>query len=174
MRPITGAVLVAGLLVAGAALAGCDSADGDPQPSTTTVSAVLFNPCTGIPDSALRAAGVDPATEESGIAGVHQSGWEICGWKGKRYSITVYSTAKPPAEISGKAGNTGQRDVTIAGRTGTEFRSENWDRGCNVVFSAGQGAVHLQVLGRVSDDNPEDPCATLARVGEAVVPSLPE
>ncbi|MEU2035113.1 DUF3558 domain-containing protein [Nocardia amamiensis] len=174
MRPITGAVLAAGLLVAGLALTGCDSADGDPQPTTTTAAAALFNPCTGIPDDALRGAGVDPATEETGIGGVQQAGWEICAWKGSRYSISIYSTSKLPAEIANKPGNTGQRDATIAGRTGTEFRSQGWDRQCNIVFPAEQGVVQLQVLGRLSETNPEDPCATLSRVGEAVVPSLPK
>lgn len=137
----------------------------------------MFNPCTGIPDDVLRSAGVDPATEESGIAGVHQHGWEICSWNAKKYSITVYSTWRTVAEFEKKPGNVDFQDVTVAGRQGRQFRvagaSKHLD--CDVVFPTSQGGVlQLQILGNVSEDNPEDPCAVLYRAGESIVPVLPK
>ncbi|MGQ4614811.1 DUF3558 family protein [Nocardia sp. R7R-8] len=117
-------VLLGSLAASG--VVGCgDTTSGLPT-SSTAAAKVLFDPCTGVPDDVLRAAGVDPATAETGIGGVHQSGWAICAWKGSRYSISIYSTSGPPAEIADKPGNTGQRGPTIAGRTGTEFRSAGW------------------------------------------------
>ncbi len=136
----------------------------------------MFNPCTGIPDDVLRSAGVDPATEESGIAGVHQHGWEICGWIGKKYAITVYSTWRTVAEFEKKPGNVDFRDVTVAGRKGRQFKVEgaSKDLDCSVLFPASQGGVlQLQIGNRASLDDREDPCTVLYRVGELIVPVLP-
>ncbi|MGV9724811.1 DUF3558 domain-containing protein [Nocardia beijingensis] len=156
---------------------GCeDTTGGSPTTgSSTTATQALFNPCTGIPDDALRAAGVDPTTEESGIAGVHQSGWEICGWRGSKYSITVYSTGRTVAEFERKPGNVDFKDVTVAGRQGRQFRvegaSKNFD--CDVVFPATQGVLQIATMNRAGQDNLEDPCTVLHRVGESIVPVLP-
>lgn len=172
---------VAGVAVAiGAVLAvmtaGCSSTtDGAATSTTSDAAAAVWDPCTGIPESALTGAKVDPSTKQSGIAGVHQSGWEICGWKGAKYAITVYSTAKhSPQEIANKAGNIEQRPVTMAGRQGTEFGEQGADRNCDVVFQTSQGSVQLQVIGRLSDDVPIDPCPTLANIGDSIVPSIPQ
>lgn len=174
MRRVAGAAVAVGAVLV-AMTAGCSSTTGGTAITTTSdAAAALWDPCTQIPDSALTAAQVDPSTKESGIAGVHQHGWEMCGWKGTKYSITVYSTAKPPQEIANKSGNIGQQDATFVGRTGTEFRNSGWDTQCNVVFSAKQGAVQLQLSGRLAEDHPEDPCVMLARVANAIVPVLPQ
>ncbi len=170
---------VAGVAVAiGAVLAvmtaGCSSTtDGAATSTTSDAAAAVWDPCTQIPDSALTAAQVDPSTKDSGIAGVHQHGWEICGWKGSKYAITVYSTGKSASEVANKTGNTGQQSVTIAGRSGTEFRQGS-DTECDVVFGAQQGAVQLQVIGRLAEDHPIDPCQTVASVGESLVPVFPK
>ncbi|WP_280346721.1 DUF3558 domain-containing protein [Nocardia neocaledoniensis] len=167
------AVLVAGLAVAG--LAGCESGQSSSKGATTTARPALWNPCTEISDDVLRSAGVDPGTEEKGVAGVPQSGWEICGWEGQTYSLTIYTTNKSVADFEQKPGNVDFRDVTIAGRSGREFRvtGASKELDCDVVFPAAQGIVQLQVLNRASLDNLTDPCTTLARVGENLVPIFP-
>ncbi|MBC7304645.1 MAG: DUF3558 domain-containing protein [Nocardia sp.] len=153
---------------------------GDPGASrstgaTTTAKPVLWNPCTEIPDAALTQAGVDPATEEKGVAGVAQSGWEICGWGGPDYSITVYTTNKPVDEFEQKPGNVDFRDVTIAGRTGREFKvtGASKDLGCDVVFPANPGVVQLQIFNSALKTGLDDPCTYLERVGEVLVPIFP-
>ncbi len=169
-RRVAGAALAIGAALA--MTAGCSSTtEGSPTTPTDT-AADLWDPCTQIPDSALTAAQVDPSTKKSGIAGVEQHGWKICAWKGRQYSISVYSAGKSASEIANKTGNTGQRNITMAGREGTEFRSGG-ETECDIVFGAKRGAVHLQVIGRLAEDNPIDPCPTLSTVGEAVVPSFP-
>ncbi|MGQ4599243.1 DUF3558 family protein [Nocardia sp. R6R-6] len=151
-----------------------DTTHGATTTSTTTVKA-LFDPCTGIPDDVVLKAGADPATEESGIAGVHQSGWEICGWRAPKYFVTVYSTGRTVSEFERKPGNVDFADVTVAGRQGRQFRVEGASKnlGCDVVFPASQGAVQLAILNRPGQDDLQDPCAVLYRVGESIVPVLP-
>jgi hypothetical protein len=154
---------------------GCgDTTSGSPTTSTTAVNA-LFDPCTGIPDDVVRAAGVDPATKESGIGGVHQSGWEICGWKGPKYFVAVFSTGRAVSEFERKPGNVDFEDVTVAGRLGRQFRVEgaSKDLRCDVLFPASQGVVQLNIVNRAGQDDREDPCVILYRVGEAIVPVLP-
>ncbi len=168
------AVLVAGMTVAG--LAGCESGQTASQGATTTAAPALWNPCAEIPDEVLRAAGVDPGTEESGVAGVPQSGWEICGWMAATYGLTVYATDKSLAQFETKPGNVGFSDVTIAGRAGRKFKVEGDTRNliCDVVFATKTGVVQLEVTNRASLDGLEDPCVSLNRAGEVLVPTFPQ
>ncbi|WP_342801883.1 DUF3558 domain-containing protein [Nocardia sp. No.11] len=167
------AVIVAGLAVVG--LAGCDAGESSSNGATTTAKPVLWNPCTEISDGALTAAGVDPASEEKGVAGVPQSGWEICGWDGPTFAVTVYATNKTVDQFKFKPGNVDFHAVTIAGRTGEEFRVDGASKklDCNAVFPVAQGVVQLQILNRASLDGLTDPCVSLARVGETLVPTFP-
>lgn len=172
-RAVT-ALVIAGVAVMG--VAGCESGETSSQGATTTAKPVLWNPCTEISDEVLKAAGVDPGSEEKGVAGVPQSGWEICGWDGPDYSLTVYTTNKSVAQFEEKPGNVDFRDVAIAGRAGREFRvagaSKHLD--CNVVFPAAQGVIQLQVLGSPLIDDLGDPCRHLADVGAVLVPTFPK
>ncbi|WP_193615598.1 DUF3558 domain-containing protein [Nocardia sp. 852002-51101_SCH5132738] len=174
-RRVAGVAVAIGAVLA-VVTAGCSSTtDGAATSTTSDAAAAVWDPCTGIPDGALTAAQVDPSTKQSGIAGVHQSGWEICAWKGAKYAISVYSTAKhSPGEIANKGGNINQQPVTMAGRQGTQFGEQGADRNCDVVFQTAQGSVQIQVVGRLSDDVPIDPCPTLAKIGNAIVPSIPQ
>ncbi|MGW6425801.1 DUF3558 domain-containing protein [Nocardia sp. NPDC055053] len=169
------AVVVAGLAVIG--LVGCDSGETSSKGTTTTAKPVLWNPCTEISDDALRAAGVDPATEEKGVAGIPQSGWEICGWRGSEYSLTVYTTAKTVAYFEQRPGNINFTDVTIAGRPGRQFKVQGDSRNliCDVVFPTDRGVVQLEVGNSAIADGPlDDPCENLQRAGAVLVPTFPK
>ncbi|UAK35719.1 DUF3558 domain-containing protein [Nocardia asteroides] len=167
--------LLVGALTTG--VVGCgDTTNGSPTTgSSSTAEQALFDPCTGIPDEALRTAGVDPATEEAGIAGVHQSGWEICNWDGPKYFISVFSTRRTVAEFERKPGNVEFQDVSVGGRPGRQFRVEGASKylDCDVLFPATQGVLQLKVLNRAGANGLEDPCAVLYRVGTSIVPALP-
>ncbi|MBF6173634.1 DUF3558 domain-containing protein [Nocardia blacklockiae] len=172
--------LVLAVATAGAALVaagGCmDSQSADKTP-TSAAAPALFNPCTSIPDDALRTAGVDPATRDSGIAGVPQSGFEICGWRGQQYSITVYSSARTVADYESRSDYGDFRDVTIAGRSGRQFRDQSGGAGhlaCDVIFAAAQGSVQIELLNKASADNPPEPCSALQQAATALVPHLPK
>ncbi|WP_159845631.1 DUF3558 domain-containing protein [Nocardia sp. CY41] len=162
-------------LVLGAAACG-DESGGAPVTTTTAQAAStatqLFDPCTGIPDTALTSAGLDPASKQVGVGGVKQPGWEICGWKGADFTLGVFSNGMSVAEFERKPGNVDFQDVTIGGRTGRQFRVDDAakDQMCDVLFPARQGLLQLTLVNKTTDQNP---CERLATVGEAIVPTLP-
>ncbi|MFF2085341.1 DUF3558 domain-containing protein [Nocardia sp. NPDC058176] len=170
-------LIVAGVAVVG--VAGCGGSEGSSGTGSSGVSTsakpVLWDPCAEISDEVLTAAGVDPGTEESGVGGHAQSGWEICAWDAPDYSLTVYTTDKTVEEFEQKSGNVDFQDVTIAGRQGRQFKVEgaSKDLGCDVVFPAAQGVVQLEILNSPLETGLEDPCVYLARVGEVLVPIFP-
>ncbi|MGW6725109.1 DUF3558 domain-containing protein [Nocardia sp. NPDC055029] len=169
------AVLVAGLAVAG--LAGCAAGETSPEVTTAAAKPALWNPCTEIADDVLRAAGVDPGTEETGAGGVPQSGWEICGWRGPDYSLTVYTTDKTVAYFEQRPGNINFSDVTIANRSGRQFKVQGDSRNlmCDVVFPTDQGVVQLAVGNSAIADGPlADPCEHLQLAGAVLVPTFPK
>ncbi len=167
-------VLVAAVIAPG--LMACESSTSGSPTSVSAAPVQLFDPCTGIPDDVLVASGVKPSTKETGIAGVEQSGWEICAWNGSTYSLTIYSTGRTVAEFESKGSNVDFKDVTVAGRPGRQFRvaGTSKDLGCDVVFSATQGIFQLSVLNYADLGNREDPCVVLERAGAAIVPVLPK
>lgn len=166
------AAVLPGLVACGSSTSGSPSASSE----TSAAQVKLFDPCTQIPEDVLKSAGVDPATKDSGVAGVHQSGWEICGWRGPKYYITVYSTARPVSDFETKPGNVEFRDVTIGGRQGRQFRVEGGSKDllCDVVFPAKQGVLQIELSNRAALDNPENPCVLLSRFGAEIVPALPQ
>ncbi|WP_253782426.1 DUF3558 domain-containing protein [Nocardia amikacinitolerans] len=166
--------MLLGVVLASGAVGCVDNTSGSPT-TTSTAAAALFNPCTGISDDAIRAAGADPATEESGIAGVHQPGWEICRWKSPTFFLTVFSTGRTVAEFEHKPGNVEFQDVMVAGRPGRQFKVEGASKDdlCDVLFPAAQGVVQLRIENKASMEGLEDPCTVLYRVGESMVPTFP-
>ncbi|MEU3009542.1 DUF3558 domain-containing protein [Nocardia asteroides] len=173
-RAVT-ALVIAGVAVVG--VAGCESGETSSRGATTTAKPVLWNPCAEIPDDVLKAAGVDPGTEEAGLAGVPQPGWEICGWMGPEYSLTVYTTGKTAKAFEQMPGNKDFTDVSIAGRSGRQFKIEGDTRNmfCDVVFPTDQGVVQLGVNNSAIADGPlDDPCTYLQRVGSVLVPTFPK
>ncbi|MEU5404879.1 DUF3558 domain-containing protein [Nocardia asteroides] len=172
-RAVT-ALVIAGVAVVG--VAGCESGETSSRGATTTAKPALWNPCAEIPDEVLKAAGVDPGTEEAGLGGVPQPGWEICGWSGREYSLTVYSTSKSVRDFEQKPGNIDFTDVTIAGRQGRQFKEQGDTRNldCDAVFPAAQGVVQLQVLNSPLIKGLADPCDYLQRTGAVLVPTFPK
>ncbi|WP_431957159.1 DUF3558 domain-containing protein [Nocardia lijiangensis] len=169
MLGVCAAVLVLGT----AACAG--STEGTATTSTSAAQAALWNPCTELPDDLLRQIGVRPATEESGIAGVHQSGWEICTWAAPKYFLTVFSTSHTTAEVRNKPGNVMFDDVEVADRVATQYRVQgaSMDLTCDLLFEARQGAVSVKVGNKAGEDNLEDPCLLANRAAARLVAVLP-
>jgi len=175
---------IVGLLVGGAlalAAVGCGgTTDGTPTSPTTTAAADaadLFDPCAGIPDDALVASGVDPATEDEGIAGASFPGWRICGWSGSTHFLSVFATNHTVQEFEKKTGNVEFQNITSGGRPAHQFRVEgaSKDLVCDALFPIENGTVvQLHIANRPSLDDPENPCSILERVSQHIVPLLPE
>ncbi|WP_084511172.1 DUF3558 domain-containing protein [Nocardia lijiangensis] len=167
-------VCAAGLMLGTAACGG--STEGTATTSTSAAQAALWNPCTEIPDETLRQIGLDPSTEETGVAGVPQSGWEICSWNAAKYHVTVFSTKRTSDEIQNKPGNVEFQDVQIAGRNGSQYRVEGASKRltCDIVFSARQGAFSVKVGNNPAEDHPDDPCSLANRAASILVPQFPQ
>lgn len=164
-------VLAAGLVLV---TAGCDSSSGN-EATPTKEPVKLFVPCDGISDDAVRAAGADPATEQKDIAGVHQTGFEICSWRAPWYFVNVYSTVNTVGEVQNNPDNARFRDVDVSGRKAIEYHKVTDQRveGCELAFEAKQGAILVTVDKMSTQPNPEDPCVTVARAAGAILADLP-
>ncbi|MBF6232244.1 DUF3558 domain-containing protein [Nocardia farcinica] len=149
---------------------------GTATTSTSAVEVALWNPCTEIPEDILSRTGVDPHDVEAGIAGVPQSGWEICSWAGPEYFLTVFSTSRTVQEIREKPGNVEFNEIDAAGRRGVQYRVEGaaMHLDCDIVFPAQQGSVTVKIGNRAGEDDVEDPCVVAQRVAAQLVPILPE
>jgi len=175
---------IVGLLVAGAlalTAVGCGgTTDGTPTSTTTTAAvdaADLFDPCAGIPDDALAASGVDPATEDEGIAGASFPGWRICGWSGSTHFLSVFATNHTVQEFEKKTGNVEFQNIISGGRPAHQFRVEGASKElrCDALFPIENGTVvQVKISNMASMDNLEDPCSVLSRTSENIVPLLPE
>ncbi|MGV9582053.1 DUF3558 domain-containing protein [Nocardia farcinica] len=149
---------------------------GTATTSTSSPQAAIWNPCTQIPDDLLRQLGVDPATEEIGVAGQRQSGWEICGWKGATHYLTVFSTGRTVQEIREKPGNVDFTEVSVGGRAGVRYRVEGASKKltCDIAFAAAQGSISVMISNNPVADSPEDPCQIAQRSAAQLVPLFPQ
>ncbi|MET7772819.1 DUF3558 domain-containing protein [Nocardia sp. NPDC005366] len=168
-------LLVTAAMAPGLTSCGISTSE-NPTTTTSAAPATLFDPCTGIPDDVLKTAGVDPSRKESGIAGVRQSGWEICSWRGPKYTIGVFSTGRTVSEFENKAGNVEFEDVVVAGRKGRQFRVEggSYDLMCDILLPVMQGVVQIKLSNNPILDNPAPPCLLVRQASESIVPVLPK
>lgn len=164
---------VAAVAVA-AAVSGCsDEVQG--APVRAAGQAGLFDPCTAIPDEALRAAGVDPASEAKDVDGVQQPGWETCSWDGGGYYLTVFSTDHTIGEFWVKPDVRDVEDFTLNGRAAYTFRSgpANESFTCGVVLAVPQGLVMITVFVDYGLDYEVDACASVRSRTPFIEPYFP-
>lgn len=186
------------MLTGGVALAlamtGCGSGDTDRQAVTSSASAPTssgpkqpgWNPCKALPDSAIRAAGADPATRTEGISDAPAPGWEICGWDSvvredsgisPLWVVSVFSgtrsleeTHQHPQFESFTPITLGNRKAEVApDKPGDPPRP---DRGCNIVVPNSEGTVLITLNWRTRRP-PENPCNVVTRIGMAFQNYLP-
>lgn len=166
--------VVAAMLVPG--LVAC-SDTGIGTTETSAAASTLWNPCTEISDDVLRAVGLVPTTEDSGITRPLRSRKEICRWDAPRYSysVTVFSTTETVTEVEQQPGSVDFHDVTIAGRAGRQFKTAGASEhlNCNVLFATEQGAVRIRVFIDPALAERDDPCQRMELIGRSMVPVLP-
>ncbi|MFE1594950.1 DUF3558 domain-containing protein [Nocardia sp. NPDC058705] len=167
------------------AVGGCSSTEsGNAQPSSTTdlsaATAALWDPCSQIPDSTLTSLDIDLASKRSGILGAEEPGWRICLWEENEfppnYGISVASSVHTIAEVKAKPGNVDFAEITIAGRTGTQYRLSinDADEDCTIAFPTSTGFIQLGMLNVSSKSKSVPPCERLIPIAEAIVPLLPQ
>ncbi|MDQ1200589.1 MULTISPECIES: DUF3558 domain-containing protein [unclassified Rhodococcus (in: high G+C Gram-positive bacteria)] len=125
------------------------------------VAMELFDPCTVVPDEAIRAAGADPATKDDG--GPLNSGqWKSCAWAGDSFFLDVQATTRTLDEFRSNPTYTELREVDVAGRTAAvSFRlAENADpsRSCVVAFDWKRGTIAILIDTKLTHAAETDPC----------------
>lgn len=169
--------IAVGVMCSALVLAGCAAETaGEAAPQGTVTGEPVFSPCDDIPDEAIVAIGMDPATEERDIMDVHQPGWNICMWKGSTDFLTVFATIYTLEDIRSNDKYVGFTDHHIEGRAVTVFRDRNEAAGttCDVAMASGSGAVMISIAERVGADSTSDPCVRLIDKSEQLLPHLPE
>ncbi len=162
-------VFVAAALLVG----GCSSTvEGHAVGAVEAVG--LFDPCSGISDSALRHVGVDPATEERGILGVQIPRFEICSWKGTGISLSVWSTDYSLDEVEANTNNADVTTVSVHGGPATQFGQRDDDTGriCSVAWTTNQGVLIVRIAPDFGE-TPVDPCGLAAKSADKLFPELP-
>ncbi|WP_181698726.1 DUF3558 domain-containing protein [Nocardia sp. GTS18] len=145
-------------------LSGCgQSVDGQPEVSGAPLTKEqLFDPC-GVPESALVAAGADPASKDDNPFSVPRAEWKGCGWNAGDHFISLFTTANTMQEVRANDYLHDFKDVTVGDRKATQYLlgTRTPPNQCGLAFESSQGTVLLQASKFIDDKSPTDPC-TLA------------
>lgn len=173
MRTLT---TIGALLCAATLTAGCSTVDGRAEPEDPTASDPAFDPCDDIPDDAIRAIGMDPATESRDILGVHQPGWNLCGWNNSTHFVAVFSTKYTLDDIAQNASYEAFEPVSWGDREGLRFRNRGDVRNsdCYVAAKSGAGAVMLSVSVSGVETTADLPCVLLDSAAATLLVHVPE
>ncbi|MFI9534996.1 DUF3558 domain-containing protein [Nocardia fusca] len=171
-------VVAAGLLAA-----GCTAeTNGTPAPVTTAAVPIL-NPCdeADLPASALKAAGLDPATKNVITdAPTGETSWRVCSWDPvdelATYRVELYSTSHTMDETRNRTDLSEFTDADIGGREGVTFiEKSDTDRSrCRAAFAAEQGSFILSTAWLEVDEKPADLCALAVQYLSDLEPALPK
>ncbi|RVW08243.1 DUF3558 domain-containing protein [Prescottella agglutinans] len=170
---------VVGLVGAGLLLAGCGSGDvaGNAAPVDGTAKESVFNPCDDIPDEVVNALAVDLATEERDIIGVKQPGWNVCGWRGSEYSLSVFATTRTLDEVRTNDRNEDFAPVDLDGRSAFTYREvTNVARdSCDVAMGSADGAVLVSIGFHVltPPSGPNEPCEIAVEAARSISQYVP-
>ena len=138
-----GATRLAWAVCIGCAVVGCGSQTVEGTPTAATQPGQpSFDPCT-LPDQALVAAGVDPATEDPDFFGVRMQGWNLCKWSDGWYFLGVAATTIPIEAVRENPRNTAITPVSVGTRDAFSYREatpDNYEY-CDVAFQSTDGAV---------------------------------
>ncbi|CAM2814877.1 DUF3558 domain-containing protein [Prescottella defluvii] len=166
-----------GVVCSAVMLAGCGGAvAGEAAPTERAAGDPVFSPCDDIPDEAIRAIGMDPATEARDIMDVHQPGWNICGWNNSTHFLSVFATTYTLDDIRGNDRYTDFSDLEIDHREMIKYRDRTDTEGgiCDVATRSGSGAVMISISEAVLARVPDDPCTLVVEMAGLLVPHIPE
>ncbi|WFR71689.1 DUF3558 domain-containing protein [Prescottella defluvii] len=138
----------------------------------------MFSPCDDIPDDVVRGLGVDPATEERDIMDVKQPGWNICGWRGPDFHVSVFATNRTLDQVRANDRNEDFKVADLGDRQGTSYREKS-DRNrerCDVAVES-RGGVVLVSAGFFGSTRPKDAdeaCGVVIQAARTLTPYIPE
>ena len=135
---------VATLVAVATMLAGCGGGvEGSP------VAAERWDPCS-IPDEAIAATGLDPATKDEGWGeGIEVDDWALCTYKAAAYYLTVKSSStRTIDEVRENSSNLEGRDVQVGERDTYQYKTSvgRFGRTCNVAVGMRPGVIVFSVI----------------------------
>ncbi|NLG54467.1 MAG: DUF3558 family protein [Rhodococcus sp.] len=157
------------MLAAASVLAACGLGNSTQRPKTgeeqyheaiAEQNAGLFRACDRISDQVIADAGLDPRTKADGIAGVKQIGWELCGWTGDWFYITVLSTSHSWEDVKTNPSNIDFHVVDLPGRDAVAFRHESDKKNeiCDVAFPSSEGVLTVRSSTKAAMKPEMPPC----------------
>ncbi|MFD1811776.1 DUF3558 domain-containing protein [Rhodococcus gannanensis] len=174
---MSGIRLAAGVVCAAALVAGCGNAtvEGEAQ-SAPEATDPVFSPCDDIPDEAVAALGMDPASESRDILGVSTPGWKGCVWRhdSRSHFLRIEATVHPLSEVRENPVFGEFEDVEVGDREGVQFRmvADKGRTGCYVAVESDGGAVLIAV--REGRTVPDDPCGIARAATLGLLSWIPE
>ncbi|WP_280212427.1 DUF3558 domain-containing protein [Nocardia cyriacigeorgica] len=175
-----------GAIAAVGLVAGCStSVDGEPaaqgQSETTREETVQWNPCTELPDEALKATKLDPASKGTVTdAPSGAAAFRICRWDSTEgpYVVNVGSSTYSLDDVRNNPDLTGFREVPVGERTGliNHEKSDEDKLHCWVNLPWEKGMVYVSVgwFYGLEDSMPESPpCSVALRHATELEPYLP-
>ncbi|GGC53672.1 DUF3558 domain-containing protein [Hoyosella rhizosphaerae] len=113
----------------------------------------VFDPCEDIPDEAVEAVGVDPATKYMSIAGnenhygVHWDWHRACAWNGEYHRVWIASVDEPFEDVPERSIVENVREISINGRAALHYGLlACGPRVCSeVAFQTGAGSVWVNL-----------------------------
>ncbi|HEY5857017.1 MAG TPA: DUF3558 domain-containing protein [Aldersonia sp.] len=158
------------------AVVGCGSetVQGSPTPATQA-GQPAFDPCL-LPDAALVAAGVDPATKDPDFFGVRLQGWNLCAWDADWYFLGVAAMTHSVDDVRANPKNTEIAPAVVGNRDAFTYRevSDTDRKYCDVAFGSSDGTILIMVDTKGSRHAVEDPCVVATRSANALDPYLPQ
>nr|WP_072751865.1 DUF3558 domain-containing protein [Rhodococcus maanshanensis] len=158
-------------------LVGCgsESVAGEAEAVGAGSGEPVFSPCDDIPDEALRAVGMDPATESQDILDVKQPGWNICKWIGPDHALSLFATTYTMDDVRSNKNFEEFHPIDLGDRSGITFRevADKDRRRCDVAFASNGGAMLVAISYLGGMPVVEEPCAVAVRTTQQLLPRLP-
>lgn len=134
----------------------------------------LFVSCT-IPDDALAAAGLDPASESVGFVGEQFTHAKLCSWDGPWYNIGIFAMTDTIEQIRAHPRYTGFRDVAINRPDAVLFRMtyDPRDQYCFVGYTTQRGTILFLGIDHAVGQDHGDICAVVTEASQALDHHIP-
>ncbi|MFE7796840.1 DUF3558 domain-containing protein [Nocardia sp. NPDC057440] len=171
-------------------LAGCEDSTS-PVPTTTGAAsatstaaatksadpdAALWNPC-DLPESAISATGLDPASKTKDAAGVDFDGWKVCSWRATAqwYSLGVMSGTPTLTAVEQRRDFESFTPKTVGSRRAVEFHDvgDTKQLRCSIAVELQQGTVIFRSLVRPVVGKQGDLCVEVRRHVDDLAKYLP-
>ncbi|TDP39487.1 DUF3558 domain-containing protein [Nocardia ignorata] len=158
-------------------LSGCgQSVDGQPEVSGAPLTKEqLFDPC-GVPESALVAAGADPASKDDNPFSVPRAEWKGCGWRAGDFFLSLLSSTYTISEYRTNTYYRDFKEVTIDNRSGLQYQlgDKSPSEECGIVFDTTQGRIEIVASKALSSKSTTDPCARVNEMAPHFASILPQ